>query len=390
MISNDEFDNKLFNYFEENKQVPKKIKDSILEVELKRNKKNKKNKNIIYNFSIRKVAVALISLVIISTSAVFAKDISSFIKKVFTIKDNEGVDTAINNDYIYEILEPVFSTSQNIRIGIEEFLMDDYTLDLNFSVQFNDGTFVSAEDKLYIPDMLITDENNKILCSLDIKNAQNFFKEKGMNSDIQSVLNNSINVGTSLFTDRAIDEHSILFTLNCSACEEKFPQSKKIYITFNTLKLNNYTVNGNWKFELTVPEKFVNRKATFYNVTNCNNKNVYKDSITVEVFETGTKFKMNMYLGDYDYYHSKSEDIRKDSVLDSQYIIQEKSYIENEMGEKYYPAMSAENDCICSLSMDGNLNYNETFNLTKFNETEKLKIVLTTIDNEQIIIDLQK
>lgn len=78
------------------------------------------------------------------------------------------------------------------------------------------------------------------------------------------------------------------------------------------------------------------------------------------------------------------------NVLVSQLIKQEESYVENEKGERFYPSQSAETDGGYSFNTDGKLHKWETFNLTKFEATENLKVVLTTIDNEQIIVELQK
>lgn len=99
---------------------------------------------------------------------------------------------------------------------------------------------------------------------------------------------------------------------------------------------------------------------------------------------------MTMYWGDYTTWHEKIEKMRTQSVLSSQLINQESSYVENENGEKFYPAQSTSSDGGYSFNTDGKLIKWETFDLTKFNMTNKLKVVLTTINNEQIIIELEK
>ena len=97
-----------------------------------------------------------------------------------------------------------------------------------------------------------------------------------------------------------------------------------------------------------------------------------------------------MYWGDYETEHTRTEELRRKNILDSQIIKQEESYVENEYGEKFYSSQTSSDDGGYSLTTDGNLHIWQTFNLTKFNSTDKLKVVLTTIDNEQIIIELEK
>ena len=96
MEHKDKFDEKLFNYFKDNNETPMKITEGIKECNLGKGKK----KNFDF-YNLRKVAVAAISLVTVSTGVVFAKDISNFIKNVFN--DNEGVNTAVESGYVYEI-----------------------------------------------------------------------------------------------------------------------------------------------------------------------------------------------------------------------------------------------------------------------------------------------
>ena len=74
MKNNDNFEEKIFNYFKENRDVPDKITQSIYEVKLQ------KNKYKMFSFdNIRKIAITAISLITVSTGVVFAKDIAQFV-----------------------------------------------------------------------------------------------------------------------------------------------------------------------------------------------------------------------------------------------------------------------------------------------------------------------
>ena len=139
-----------------------------------------------------------------------------------------------------------------------------------------------------------------------------------------------------------------------------------------------------------MPEKFKNRNSISYQVVDCNNDNIYKDTIIANVSETGMKFEMEMYWGEYEYWHEKTEKLRSEgNIFDSQLIKQEESYIENENGEKFYTSLIS-GESGYSFTINGKLYKKDTFNITKYNITDKLRVVYTTIDNEQLIIELEK
>ena len=382
MKKSNDFDNIIYKYYKENNQVPQKITEAIWDVELK-----SKKKKISYFTNVKKVAITIISIISITTGIVFAKDISEFIKSIFN--DSEGVDTATRNGYVYTAPEKIYSESDNTKTSITDLLMDDYTLDLNMIALFEEDIDVTGIEKINIPDIIITDDMNNILFSMNDETIKKYCQEK--NLDYNNI--NKINTAASIFIAKA-NLNNMAFTYNLSTSENKFPKSKKIYIKFNTIQLEGnekkYTITGNWENSISVPEKFYNRKSILYNVINCNNKNVYTDSIKAEVYETGMKFEMYMYWGDYKTAIEEMEEIRNKSILDGQLIKQEESYVENEYGEKFYPSQSSDTDGGYGIGSDGILIKYETFNLTKFDATDKLKVVFKTINDEEIIIELAR
>lgn len=380
----DNFDEKLFNYFKNNTKIPMKITEGIHTLNLETPKKK------FFDFhNFRKIALATASVVTISTGIVFAKDISSFMKNIFN--DNTGVNTAVENGYVHT--PNVYTTSQNTKIKITEMIMDDYTLNLNMIADFDKDIIITGAEKIYIPDMIISDNENRILYSPDVQQSISFCQKSGIDSSNENIRNITTNTSSSLFIYNS-DANSMNFSIVLSAADEKFPLSKEIHISFSTIEIeiNNekHIISGNWDAQIKVPNKFLNRESILYKAINCNNSNVYTDSIKAEVYETGMNFQMTMYWGDYTTWHEKIEKMRTQSVLSSQLINQENSYVENENGEKFYPAQSTSSDGGYSFNTDGKLIKWETFDLTKFNMTNKLKVVLTTINNEQIIIELEK
>lgn len=382
MNLNDDFDNKIYKYFEQSNQIPQNFTNAIWDTKLV---KEKKNLFEFYNF--KKVAIIAMSFVLISTGVVFAKDIPGFIKNLFN--DNEGVNTSVENGYVYHVPEITYSKSENTKTSITDMIMDDYTLDLNLIAQFDENIDVTGIENLEMPDIIIIDNMNNILYSPSDELAQEYCNKNG----IEYNSNKKINTTFSIFISKS-NLKNMAFTCNLSAIGSKFPKSSEIYVVFNTMKLEGnskkYTINGNWTNKITVPEKFMNRESTIYKVTNCNNKNVYINSIKAEVYETGMNFEMYMYWGDYDTEINNMEKIRKENVLAGQLIKQEESYVENDNGKKFYPSQSSDSDGGYGIGPDGMLIKWETFNLTKFDMTNNLKVVFKTIYNEEIIIELQK
>ncbi len=370
---NDDFDKKIFNYFKENKEVPKKTIDSIYNLNLSKNRIS-----IIYN--IKKVAITIISLLTISTGVVFADEISEFIANLFF--DSEGVNTAVENGYIYNVPETIYSESNYTTSRIKQMLMDDYTLDLSMMIELDETINITNYDKIKFPDLIITDENNNILynTNTEVLNKYNF------------EYNKVINTSSSSFITSA-DMNYIHFNYILSSSDTPFPKSKKINVKFSTIEITNsntnttYVISGNWKNTLNVPTNFYNRETYIYNLVKCNNENIYNDSIKCTVSATCTKFEMYMNWENYEETKKLSQEKREENILNS-LLIKNNAYIENDNGEKFYISKSSDSDGGYGVTSDNKFKYWQTFDLTQFNLTPNLKIVLTTIYDEPIILEL--
>ena len=377
-----EFEEEIYNYFSKNKEVPQKIKESIVNADLKKRKK-------LFDFEfIRNIIVALISLATISTGIAFAKDISQVTQKIF-LNNKKGVETAIENGYIYNSTDNVEIESKKTDIKISRMVMDDYTLDIEMLLEIEEDIDMTAEH-INFPDMIITDDMNKILYCIDNDKIKSFCTKIGKNTEYETIKEMSVNTQSNIFT-KDFDGKSGTIECNLTAGYDKFPLSKKIYIQLNTIEVEGketkYTITGNWECSFSVPETFVKRETSIYNVVSCNNDNVDTKLIKAEVYQTGMKFDMmNMYWGNYEEWSNKTEEIRKKDVMASQLINFGKSYVENEKGEKFYSSESSYAGT--GLTTDGYLRVWNTFDLTQYDKTEKLKVVLVTIENEEIIIEL--
>lgn len=386
MEKRNNFEDEIYKYFSENKEVPQEIKDSIFNIDLKTNEKK-------LNFhNIKNIIVTAISLAMISTGIVFAKDISQFAKSIFW-DSKKGTETAIENGYIYDSNEKnnIELEADKTNIQISRMIMDDYILDIEMLLEIEDDIDITTEH-VNFPDMLITDDMNNILYCMDNNKINKFCTKIGKNTDYNTIKEMTTNSQSNIFV-KGFDGKSGTIECNLTAGYDKFPLSKKIYIQLNTIEVEEkekkYIINGNWECSFTVPEMFVKRETTIYNVISCNNDNIDKNLIKAEVYQTGMKFDMmSMYWGNFEKWSNKTEEIRNKDVEASQLINFEKSYVENEKGEKFYSSKSSYAGT--GLTTDGYLRFWNTFDLTQYDMTDKLKVVLITIDGNEITIELKK
>ncbi len=372
----DKIDNLIYNSFKNCNNIPDSFTNTIHNVKLK---SSNNKKYLCFYFKIKKVIFYIISILAISSGVVFAKDISGFIKSLFN--DSIGVETAVENNYIYSVPEEIYCESQSIISSVDELIMDDYTLDINMTLQLDENIDIEDYNNFKIPDLIIYDDLNNVIF-------------KNQMASIDSPTQKYINSSCSIFIDYA-DEKYIYYTINISADEDKLPKSKIIYIDFNNIEFQNdnkkYTISGKWSNQIDVPEKFYSRTSQILKYKSCNNENIYVDSINAEVTQTCTKFNLSMNWEDYEKDSQKSDEIRQKNVNDS-LLIKDNAYIETDNGKKFYASQTSDADGGYGISANGHFKYWQTFNLTKFDleNVENIKVVLETWNNEKIIIEFEK
>ena len=133
-----------------------------------------KNKKVFQRFNFVKMALATSACLVLTTSIVFAKDISDFIKNFFS--HNFGMDTAIENGYI-DNSSMDYIESNGTKIKVNRFLMDNYNLNLDLSIKLDESIKQDKILRMSFPNMIITDENNNILEEVDEFDI--YSKEKG-------------------------------------------------------------------------------------------------------------------------------------------------------------------------------------------------------------------
>lgn len=362
-----------------------------------------KNKKIFQRFNFAKMALATSACLVLTTSIVFAKDISDFIKNFFS--HNFGMDTAIENGYI-DNSSMDYIESNGTKIKVNRFLMDNYNLNLDLSIKLDESIKQDKILRMSFPNMIITDENNNILFCQDKDTFEKYCNEHNLNCNWEELSDSHINSGSNFYI-KSNQSDTINLIYNIYA--QNFPKSKKIIINFSKIVLSenedieqdNIILTGNWNLEIEVPEKFHGREEISYKVKNCSND---KMKITKAVVsETCTKFELEMEEeSDLPYDLTDDEETRNRKI--DEYIEKQKNetyeefldrrkfkneYIENERGKTFYPSKSTDQDAGYSNIEMKYLIYWQTFDLTKYDATNTLKVFFN-YKGDDVVVELER
>lgn len=375
----DDIDILLYNYFKENQQVPEIISNGISEALYI-------DTHIDFKLLIKRIIISLISLLTIASSVVFAEEIQNFIKTFFHA--SKGVDTAVSNNYIYNNPETSFIESENTKFRINSIVMDDFNLNIELVANFDDGINVSNTDKISIPDMVISDESGNIIYFENEKALKNYFTENNIEYDYNKIYDKSLTPSMiTLIHDSGGSTGFI--TCNLTSPFKNFPRSKELYIYFNTILLSNdkkeSTISGNWNLSISIPSQFYNRESIIYKVKECTDSRVNTDLVTAILSNTGLKLTLEMNWGEFKEY---SMDEKQKNITST--ILIKNEYIKNSNGEIFGIAKSSDSDGGYAQKPDGTLLYWQTFNITTYNSTNELDVILPTNDGKEIIIKLIK
>lgn len=339
------------------------------------------------------------------TGIVFAKEIKILVNNFFN--NNKGLDTAIQNGYINEP-KVDYIESNDTKIIVKNFLMDDFNLNFSFEINFDSNISIDNVARIRLPNLIITDDEKRILYCEDEDTLNNYNKANNCNYSMNSFNNNYINSGSNWYIKNKIkNTNTVELIYNFYA--NNYPKSKEIYLNFTKINLSEQEktenkeliLNGNWQIKLDVPEKFYNREALVYSVKSCSNPNLNITDATL--YDTCFKFKFNTNV-DPIYNESDSIEIKREKMneLNSWMVNELKDfremvndeYILNDYGEKFYPLRSSPEDAQVDYFPDGRFEYMQSFDLTKYNKNSNhikvyLNLNLPTI-KENIEIELER
>lgn len=326
------------------------------------------------------------------------------------------------------------------NVKIDNFLMDDLNLCVNFNFEFDEAIneTVSFDDirSIELRDLIVTDEENRIIY---FKATKEIFDEYCKNHNLpytfgefnENYMNNGLNSFIK-YRDQATNQIS----LNYNMYADGYPKSKKLRFNFSKILIKEINENetekttiltGDWNINVNVPEKMYNRQTIPYKVVSCSNKdfNITTAFVTDTGFEIGIIID-NMEKPEY-YLQIVEEEIKKEitegkiteteieerrnallrttkyqnlieqwtPIEDTPHTelnienIEDTSYVENEKGEKFETSLSPSRRQDANF-IDGNkFSYYETFELTKHDITDKLKVQIM-FKGGPVIIELEK
>ena len=260
---------------ENNKYMEEKILEQVVrdislfnirkEIEKKQEKDNTNQECFL-----KRVAVFLLSLLVISGTSFatyyYFKNIHT--EKVYalsSIKEAEesGYIDNIEMDYIY---------AKNIGAKVNSIILSDNNMDIILDFDFKQEQLTHNN---ILVNAIIYDENNTIYAYSDTtitsrgKYLQNFYKKKKIpynkSNWYEGICARSIRQNSLIENSK-----QVITQMSFTANQKPFPRSKKLYITIFDLgyieegKFTSISNHAEWNIEIEIPEKFYERKTTKY------------------------------------------------------------------------------------------------------------------------------
>lgn len=372
------------------------------------------------SFELFKIVATTFTCIIATTSIAFAT--KNYITSNFGL--GKGIETATNNGYIENINmdyvhSNIFTTNENISIEakVVDFLMDNKNISIHFDFKFLNNLLdfdVEKYKSINLKDLIVTDENNRILFCNNKATFEDFCEKNQLSYAYGKFNENYMSNGFNSFINKKYD-NQIIFTYNIFT-SETYPKSQKIKIQFNNVELikedsniieksKTIDVQGNWNITLDVPNIMYNRNEILYEVVNCSNDNFQVTN--AKLSETGFEFGViisNIKRTDNNIFE-KAQEILGENTQISIPISEERkwndknfgqwhpiydkphqkelgedyedtSYVENENGDKFEISNSLSREQNHNFIDGDKYEYYETFALTKYDLTYKLKVSL--------------
>lgn len=415
----DDIDNIIFDYFKTNQEIPPTIEYGIKNA-LYTDKINKFNIIEI----IRKIIITIITVLTVGGGIVFAKEIGQFLDNIFN--NRKGISSAIDNGYISNP-SMEYVESNKLGIKIENILMDDYNLNIKFNINLSQQDISIDEiNDIDIFKMIIYDENKNVLYCNNQEIFDNWANKNKIDFKIDDFSEKNINSGLNYYiSEKMLENNQLNLVYNLSAYNSVYPKSKEIYLDIEEIILDTdnkkICADGNWDIELEIPEQFYNREAILYKQKETNDEKI--EVLEAIAYDTGFNFKLKV-----EEKQNNNQNINEDELWDAmkqesiEYFNNPKKeyneneedhyvgkvteqfmreyderteplkniYIENEDGEKFYITEStSENGVVDRTSSENYFTYEDTFDITKYDVTDKLYIHFI-YKNQEMVIELIK
>ncbi len=257
----DELDKILFDYFESDKEIPISTQNII-----NNSLKDKNSKYNIYKHFAR-IAMFIISIVVIGSGAVFAEDIFGFVNSLF-INSTQSIDTAVKNGFVQnEKMDFVYDNNVGIGIKVDSLIMDDKTLDISFEYKFSAN---NPYESIKLHEYYMREDDGRLI----------YDEHEGYSNEHELVYSCDTHVTPRKVNETTFNE-SIIYTFS-----ENTTDIDKICFLIKALRVKKdgkeFFINGEWKFEIEINEKMLNRHNEFYKCP----ENKYIEEMSAELMET--------------------------------------------------------------------------------------------------------
>lgn len=366
-----------------NKELENLIKDKV---KLKISISNFQKEDIVNmkkgSKNVMKSAAVACLLVVSVTGVAFAGSISDFVKNLFGFNVSDGVDTAVKNGYVANV-NTEYQNADGIEISIDSMTMDDFNFAMNFNVKLNEKYNIDEFERMTFEDLKIVDETGRI-----VFNTRSVFDT---NEEIEKSYKGSYSIVPIKKNDNEITVY-----LTATGSTELFPKSKHLTVTLSkiTTRENENTddkvlcYEGNWKFELDVPEEFYNRETIRYKAKKCSDDGINIDNIQAVLSVTSLKIAIPEITTDkidYELYRGTPTNISDKMAIQGEYV-------ETSDGKKFETSQRSDGDGGYGVPAGENkiVDYHQTFNLTKYDATDTITVHMFTNKGEEIIIELER
>lgn len=354
-----------------------------------------KNSNVKQMNILKKVACFLL-VIVFATSIIFAKDIYAYINYLLKNNSDNGVKEAIDNGYIQDI-NMKYIDSNGIKVKVTEVLMDDYNLLVLFNIEIPEIESTESIYNMKLCNLVITDEKDNVIV-LELENSnkyEEFYKDRNIETKSKNIAFNN-----GAYYGEIITKYDRNIEYKYETYSENFPKSKKLNISFDKIILSSKNSNekiaieGTWNLEVNLPKTMYNRETMLYSVKDCSRNDVILTK--AEVSKTAMKIELVTKWGEPVYTEEDSEEEKSrkteeffNNTHSVRNILIKNEYVQNSKGEKFYPVVnSSDGNGGYNQMLDGTLRHWQTFDLTKYNTTDTLKLVLE-LNGEEIIIELE-
>ena len=301
-------------------------------------------------------------------------------------------------------------------------------MSMTFEVTLSDKmkNITTAEEvmEMNFPDIIIYDENNNILNTVNEDNLKKFSDENNINP------NQLINSGVNIFTsEKNGNKVNVVYNFYTGG-ESIYPKSKEIHVDINKIKISKnetligdeeITIKGDWNFKVEVPEKMYNRESVTYIQKSTTNQNFNVTSATL--YNTGMEIKIKLKaekpMSSKDIYSSinpelafywtldEDDELRSIDILnylenkvrsnpEYQELVKKEmekwkfeKYLTNSKGERFDFSVGPRENGSASIDENGIMTSTCTFDLTQYDATDEITLHLEYKGNKAEIL-LQK